>query len=236
MAARWARAANPESEEPVSSGQRHNLTDARQALELLAGWLEVKVAEVPTQGAVFAVGSMRRQSPTVGDLELLAPLADEQDDTLANRIGALFRERHIELWRAPGTVGRQLMGVRPGFAHCRVEMTTAHGPLPVEIFRYVPGEQGNMGWLALMKSGPVRFVRHALVLRGRKIGRQASVDAFPSDAEGNTMACAGERQALELCGLPWVPPEVRGEWFDAMEAAKQRNNTAVPPRRWRWRG
>lgn len=200
----------------MSSGPRHSLEHAREQLLQLAHRLELPLHPEPLQGAVFAVGSIRRMSPTVGDIELLAP-RPEGRDKLAERLAELFVPRGGLLMPPAGILGEQVMGVHPGFSHCRVHLFTGAGRLPVEIFRYDPGTGGNIGWLALNKSGTTRFVRFALTRYGQITGGRASEDGYPRSSSGELLACPTELDAFALCRLPWVPPQYRGEWIDRWE-------------------
>jgi DNA polymerase/3'-5' exonuclease PolX len=211
----------------VSSGPKVPWAWARSAAERLAGYWGV------LDSAYEIVGSIRRQRPEVGDIELLAPhpgpgggrvdwARDDLYFAIERRLGlppgraGLFRDV-----LPAGKIGWAVKGFVPSFYYCQLQLTFAGDgeraglsmSLPVDIFRYDPGERGNKGWIELERTGPREF-GVAFLGRWRRHWKlpaevKASRDGYLRDAQDRAVATPTERECFRLAGLEWIPPERR---------------------------
>lgn len=172
--------------------------------------------------ACVVVGSVRRQRPDIGDVELIAPAAESPrkdtlfeaiEDTLSGDGGlGMFgteQERFVEPVR----------GLKRGFLACSL-VATLRGQdgrdyrIPVQVFRYTPK---NRGWIELMRTGPGDFGQHFLVLwkQRKRIPweRQASVDGHLVDRDGTIVAVDSELACFAACGLGYIEPKDRDAWI-----------------------
>ena len=130
----------------------------------------------------LVVGSVRRERPTVGDLEILAPLPQEavrggvagpigpEHDPLFRRINASMQHPWCHeggaLFAKPATegpidvIGDAVSGLAPGFRSLNLRVFGKAGPqdpvaeLPVQVYRSTPA---NHGWMMVMRTGPAEF-------------------------------------------------------------------------------
>lgn len=200
------------------------------------------------------VGSVRRKSEQVHDIELLAPLpikanGMEGDDRLCKKITsgfALPKEPAVPLFQSEAVAeqawqnGKMLTICAPMFKACslavRVSPTHFTSPkadplgelvkgycellgedsfyLPLQIFRYTPGVQGNRGWIELMRTGSADFSKAVLecwkwVCGTKGTSAPGSADGFLVDSLGNRRFTRNEYQVFQLIGCVWVAPEKR---------------------------
>lgn len=166
----------------------------------------------------LVVGSIRRQRPDVGDIEIVCALPEEGAlDQVYYNIGRLFtppptgdmfdvaRER-------PEHIGRILQGWNEGFRAISLEWhrSKVMGPdaIKVQIYRYDAGLDGNRGWITMIRTGPDVFGQFALA-EYKRISGGCSDEGYPRTKEGKKVPVSTEEQALALCGLRWIPPEAR---------------------------
>lgn len=200
-----------------AAGPRIPLAQAQEAAAYLARLWKLGDARD------CVVGSVRRQKPTVGDLEFIAPLPEDprEDPVFRTIAGTVDRpqEEQPRLFGAPpplaGTpIGTALMGLKPGFKMCRLQIRGRSGnEMQVEINRYTPGPKGNRGWVQLVKTGPEDFgkavLTHWKVLNRIGPEHDGSRDFFLLSADGAQVPTANELQVLHACRLLWVAPELR---------------------------
>ena len=193
----------------MSDGPRIKLDDA---LKMAAGFIDrLGVAG----GAVQVVGSVRRRTETVGDLDLVAPLPPAgkpgvSDDPLYRVLLARADRRGAGLFDASGTKHWvAVSGVKCGFREALLLLTFNQWfELPCQIYRYTPA---NAGWITLIRTGPEGFGARFLTQWKRTWGitEQASVNGHLVDKAGRVVPVATEREAFALCGMKWVEPEDR---------------------------
>lgn len=171
-------------------------------------------------GACSIVGSVRRDAPDVGDLEFVAPLPVGDSDPLYERVAAtLMPSDGIGLFDGadaePSRIGWANRGFKPAFA--AASLSVKHrviGVIPVEIYRYTPGDRGNRGWVEIMRTGPRDFGMYFLERwKGRHgIARDghALIENELRDMHGHVIPSPTEQRAFELCGLEWIEPGRRG--------------------------
>lgn len=167
------------------------------------------------------VGSVRRRRSLVGDLEFIAPHEPETDDRLHGRMaptvtdtaGMLFGEAK------PVRFGEVIRGFKPGFwaasLQVKISINEVEHVMNVQIFRYVKGEQGNRGWIELMRTGPqdlgILFLEQwkwAMGIRGGK----GSDDGWLLDPYGKPVFTPDEESCFRLAKLDYIPPQERDAW------------------------
>jgi hypothetical protein len=204
----------------MSTGTRIPLDRAMQVVEYLQQlWPDLTL-----------VGSCRRRSPDVGDIEFCTSLPTmvsrwrPEDDALFRainaRMGNPWRDPKASLFEPPApepelpdVIGSIEQGLRPGFLVASLSITPWAGiTLRCQIHRHTPA---NRGWKLIQTTGPVEFGRLFLgrwkdrygIPKGEK-GR-ASIDGHLVTARGDVVPVATEEDAFLRCGMPWVDPEQR---------------------------
>lgn len=198
----------------MSVGVRIRLAAAFEAVERLRRRLPLDEAEL--------VGSARRGSSDVGDLEFVAPLpawavrGGSGVDELYEALDAVCRGGETTLFGGgePDAAFTAVSGLRPGFRACRlrVKFRGVHAPIPVEFHRYEPG---NRGWTTILRTGPrefgIGFLDRWRKKYGIPPGVQASADGYLRDAASRPVETPTEEEAFNLCGLPFYTPEERSQ-------------------------
>lgn len=222
----------------MSSGPRLALKDAEgAALYLMQEW--------GMRGPdCMVVGSVRRQRPDVGDLELIAPLPPESArDELHDRIVASLPPPPAAtdgLFAAPAAIakrqalrGAALKGLKPGFRSCELlvellrKSTGEWHSLSVQIHRYTPQ---NRGWIELMRTGPSEL-GILFLERWKKVyglgDSEASRSGHLRNSYGDIVPVRTEEEAFEKCGIPYVPPERRGVWAESVLQARRLKGESI---------
>lgn len=199
----------------MSTGSRIPLERAM----LLAEWLYRQWRLDPDQATV--VGSVRRGSEWVGDLEFVAPMGDPKNDPLCGRILCTmegFVPDSIYGEQPEGVIGRAVKGLKPGFKAASVEIKTrTAGHFPVQVYRFTTE---NRGWITLMRTGPGdfgewflgRWKDHWGIPRGDP-KRPGSIDGHLVDAQGVIVPVRTEDECFRRCGMEPVEPERRDEFM-----------------------
>ncbi len=208
----------------MSEGPRILLSEAVQVLDQIRGLWRCPGLEV--------VGSVRRELPHVGDIEVIAEIPAmairknprPQDDPLfvainttmhnpwiANAGGGLFEPR-MEVCPSEQRpcIGKAVRGLRPDFRACSLEVDPWGKTIPLQVYRYTPI---NRGWITLMRTGPSEFGQWFLGQWKKRWmiqpDHQASVDGYLVDRTGKVIDTPTETEAFRLCGLEWIPPQNR---------------------------
>lgn len=200
----------------MSDGPRMPLARATAAAEYLIGRWQLVGAHV--------VGSVRRQRPEVGDLELIVPARPAVDDPECAAIAATMQsDAPVNLFAPPPAadpIGRALRGLKPGFLACALVVRLKDGyELPVQLYRYTPD---NLGWMMLMRTGPADFGKWFLS-RWKQAYRiapdaQASVNGHLVMAGGEVVPVRTEGEAFSLCRTNPIAPERRDEFISRVQA------------------
>lgn len=185
-------------------------------------------------GSVVVVGSIRRQRPMVGDIELVARLpggdvkhADQ--DPLFRAINGMvsnpMREPAETLFAAPAAplpgrpIGSAISGLKPGFRALSLMLTPREGPqIPCQIYRSTPR---NHGWVMVQRTGPREFGIAFLADWKRAYGiplgseaHRACIDGHLVDAQGAVVEVPTEEDAFRLCRRKWIDPDLRDVHMD----------------------
>jgi DNA polymerase/3'-5' exonuclease PolX len=158
-------------------------------------------------------GSIRRQAPTVGDVELVAmpklaaqldlfgEASGECDDLLAARLAWLLE--HGELTPRYTEAGQARLGPR--------YQALVYQDAGVDLFICRPPAQ--FGVILTIRTGPAAFSK-ALVTPKREGGYlpdhlRVQGGALRYRTSGEILPTGEERDLFAAIGLPWQPPEVR---------------------------
>lgn len=160
-------------------------------------------------------GSLRRGAVEVGDLDLLVPVAGAGRDGMFAAIDATIERDGVLFGLVGRPIGRAIRGHKPGFLEAAYELHLAE-PLPkiqLRISRYTPD---NLGWQAVMRTGPAGFC-DAFLARWKRtwsfpLGALASVGGHLRDTVGRIVPVPTELEAFRLCGFAYVDPPERDEW------------------------
>lgn len=189
----------------MSDGTRIPLAEAKAVADRLFVALGMREPEARV------VGSVRREKPDVGDIEIIAPAPATEMDWLFQAIGkvCLTPEDEGSMFPRSGTIGKTVKGWKPGFAYCQLLLDSP--AVKVDIFRYQPG---NRGWIELMRTGPADYSERVLIDWKRKCGtlgtpKPGSVGGFLVDSMGNPRNTPTERSVFDLIGIPFVEPKNR---------------------------
>ncbi len=230
----------------MSDGARVPLDRARRIAEALVERWDLTGLRPDHTPECLVVGSVRRQSPEVGDLEIIAPLPERltgkptaADDPLFSRINAAMENPWSDdraplfgprLEPAQTPMGRIVKGLRPGFLAASLEVRPWTTPplnqivLPVEVYRYTAA---NRGWVTLMRTGPSAFGQWFLAKWKKAMGipfddrHQASIDGHLVTATGAVYPVATEEECFRVIGIKPLAPEDRGEFMERVRAARE---------------
>lgn len=180
-------------------GERHLLPAARAAAQALARHLSVH----PAVTAVEIAGSLRRSCETIGDLDLLAAVAEEE------------REAVVEHFLAAPAV---LQSIERGTTKAAAVVT---GGIRADL-RLVEGSEFAAALLHFTGSK-----EHNVALRARAKSRGWILNEYGLHAARESgeatrerrFALASERAIYDKLGLAWIPPEAR-EGLGELELAE----------------
>jgi hypothetical protein len=165
------------------------------------------------------VGGLRRQEKMVTSIELLTPHPDaydrlakivklhvpddvlirpKQDGRFLNArrgFAPFFKEAHFELDRFDATP----MGC-PGLSPDLI---------PMRVFRYDHGADGNEGWATLIRTGPNDYGRACLWHWSRVSKGGRSEGGYPVTADNRRLPCPTEAEAYRLLQLDHTDPKHR---------------------------
>jgi hypothetical protein len=222
----------------MSTGPRLPLASAKAASSLLMAHLGLKEPDA------LVVGSIRREKVDIGDIEIIAPMPYTPsggllDDTLYHTIKRKFwkplpsKGGQLVLGgdRPPAdALGRIIQGHNPLFKQCDLEFWIpvagdpaleslargeTHLAVKVNIFRYLPGANGNRGWIEVLRTGSSDFGETGVlscwkfVCGTLGLPTPGSKDGFLVDSRGNKRATPNEYAVFQAIGCLWVPPHLR---------------------------
>lgn len=194
----------------MSSGPKMLLAQATEVAHGLVALLE------PICERVEIAGSIRRGEAVVGDIEIVAAPAFEDDVALdvwggARPVRLDLLAINLEAFRSSGTLVPRLVEVHR--ADGRIEHQQRVGDryraltfrgCPVDLFIVRPPAQ--WGVVFTIRTGPADF-SHRLVTEVRK--RYYRVESGQLLHLGKPVPCPEERDFFEAVGLPWIQPADR---------------------------
>ena len=187
----------------MTTKQRHDLQYARVVAEDLVRLLG------PYCTRIEIAGSMRRQRPDVGDIELLCiskvtSVADLFGDIATN---CYMLDEALETIVEDATVLQKRLDKRGRATFGEQNKLMVHVPsgIPVDVFS---ASEENWGMSQLVRTGPSDFnVR--VMARFKALGMKGHAYGGVTDPEGNEIACPDEETVFRLLGWPLMPPEER---------------------------
>jgi DNA polymerase/3'-5' exonuclease PolX len=177
---------------------------------------------------LVAVGSVRRRRASSGDLDLLCPLpAKGQPDRLYQE---LVGEARPTLFSAaePDITVKEISGLKKGFrtatfsVYCRSLNIRAFG---VQLHR---AEADNLGWAAILRTGPEDFGRWFLwrwkdVMRIAPSGRAS--DTYLLDMYGKPVKGFSETELIKRVAPEYIEPNKRDEFMEKKNAERRDGGT-----------
>ena len=165
------------------------------------------------------VGGLRRQEKMITRIELLTPHTDAYDRLQK------FVMLHVpdDVLIKPPQHGRFLRATRgyaPFFKEAHFELArfdatplgcpgTSPDLIPLRIFRYDHGPEGNEGWATLIRTGPNDYGRACLWHWARVSRGGRSEGGYPMTADNRRLPCPSEAEAYRLLDLPFTDPKDR---------------------------
>ncbi len=148
----------------------------------------------PAAERVEVAGSLRRQTDSVKDLDIIATAQDP-----AALAAALAELPLIESVQSAGDAGARVL---------------THSGMKVDLKVVEPDQFGNVLQHFTGSKAHNVALRESAVRRGLHVSEYGILD----DATGETLRCATEEEVYERLGLDWIPPELR-EGRGELEAA-----------------
>jgi DNA polymerase/3'-5' exonuclease PolX len=160
----------------------------------------------PAMDRVQVAGSVRRQKPVVGDIELVGIVADE------NKLVKLLRE--VGQTIKPGVPGVVPWTPKPGARYIRVRLDEG---MNLDLFLANPD---NWGGLFMMRTGSGGgpdgntfngFIPRVFSRWKKLSGGGRMTDAMPTMPDGTQLAVPEEQDFFDLLEMDFVPPELRAD-------------------------
>jgi len=152
---------------------------------------------VPVCEKIEVAGSIRRQKPEVGDIELLCiPRYVAGVDQLDREIGALLVQ---------GTLGFRLNKRGSRVYGPKNKLLVHINGIAVDIFS---STEANWGMALFVRTGPKEWNIRAMS-RFRELGMQGHAYGGISAADGKEISCPDEETVFRYLGWRYVPPEER---------------------------
>ncbi len=167
-----------------ATGTRMNLATA-----------EVYAADIlhAITGEAHVVGSIRRKSKTVGDIEILVHW--DAQIALDVSVGPLLPSEFDSIKGGPAK--------KDGWKYWQLH-NTKHG-YNLDLFRF---DENNRGSMMLIRTGPAEFSkRYVMALNDHGLKHEGGYVRYKSDNE--IVACDDERRAFELAGMTYIEPPKR---------------------------
>jgi DNA polymerase (family 10) len=186
--------------------ERHRLPDALEVAERF----RARLAAFPGVGRAEIAGSARRRLETIGDIDLIATVAgddDEQRLAIADRFLAL-----------PDVVEKIERGPKKSAA-------LAAGGFRVDLRLFAPDEVGA-AWLHFTGSK-----EHNIRLRSRAKERGLSLNEYGLfGGDEKRLESESEAAIYHRLGLAWIPPEAREAWgeIELATAAHEAGEESIP--------
>ena len=192
---------------------RWPLVFARQVAEVLQARLE------PACERIEIAGSIRRQKPTVGDVELLCiPRVERVVNLLGEPLVELNHLDELLAWlltcdyqAGTALVSGGLLHKRPNingsFAYGPKNKLLVHAPtgLGVDIFT---ADVRNWGMSLMIRTGSAQFCARFMA-RLKALGKHGHAYGGITLADGTELECPTEEVVFRELAWPWMPPTER---------------------------
>lgn len=160
------------------------------------------------------VGSMRRQKPTVGDIEfLIFPKYGPPPEGSAVQLGMFQGHPDVNLFEAQLELFTEFSGLHPGdkngpkLKNFTYEVLTGDQPvIPVEVF--ICEDPDSWGLLLALRTGPADLTEW-LAKRAKKLKGITWKDAHLWDGDGNMIPTPTEASFFNALQLPTLQPQRR---------------------------
>ena len=189
----------------MSDKPRFPAEEAKAVATEIMRWLD------PTCDRLVVAGSLRRQQPTVGDVEMLYHSKSEKrpdpSDMFSSMVVNLTDEAIATMESAGVLERRKNVAGRETFGPLNKLMRHRASGIPVDLF-----SEPNLSdwWRSLViRTGP-KELNVRLITTAAKRG--ISVHAYGTgltDMRGNSIACESEEQFFEICGARYLEPKDR---------------------------
>ena len=187
----------------MTTKQRHDIRYARVVAEDLVRLLE------PYCERIEIAGSIRRERPMVGDIELLciSKVTSSADSFPGMGTNYFALDETFDTMVKNGTVLEKRLNKlgQPTYGWQNKLMVHVPSGIPVDAFS---ASEENWGMSQLVRTGPREFnVR--VMARFRELGMKGHAYGGVTDQEGNEIACPDEETVFRLLGWDWISPEER---------------------------
>jgi DNA polymerase/3'-5' exonuclease PolX len=187
----------------LSTGEKMPLAVAR----LVAGEIAQRLEKSGTFDRVLIAGSVRRERSQVGDVEIVARVANPDEFGLESALAAAFRAGGLRRPQVPEGARASPWGDRYRKAQYSRDGTER---IPVDVFMVRP--PADWGVIAAIRTGSAEFSQfvvtrlHAFGLRTED-GRVVQIS--DPDVRHPELACPEEADFFRLAGLKEPPPAFR---------------------------
>lgn len=189
----------------MSEKTRYSPPEATQVAVELLRWL------TPACERIVVAGSLRRENPTVGDVEILyhskieeqsdpSDMFDTMEVNLADEAIASLEEAGV-LERRLNTIGRETFGPLNKLMRHR-----ASG-IPVDLF-----SEPNLAdwWRSLVfRTGPKELNVRLITTAAKRGVHVHAYGTGLTDMRGNPIPCESEERFFEICGARYLEPKNR---------------------------
>lgn len=145
-------------------------------------------------GEAYAVGSVRRKKPHVGDIEIL--VHQEAEIMLDIGAGPLLPGEYESIKGGPGK--------RDDWKYWQLRHVASDAN--IDLFRF---DNANRGSMMLIRTGPREFSQRFMVALRRQ--GLCHADGYIRSLRGGVsfVPCPDERKAFEFAGMAYIEPEKR---------------------------
>jgi DNA polymerase/3'-5' exonuclease PolX len=189
----------------MSDKPRFPATEAKAVAVELMRWLD------PACERLVVAGSLRREKPTVGDVEIMyVPITgigpDPSDMFAAHEVN--FTDEVIATMEKEGVLERRKnVAGRETFGPLNKLMRHRASGIPVDLF-----SEPNLAdwWRSLvMRTGPKELNLRLITTASKRGVRVHAYGTGLTDLHGNPIACESEEQFFEICGAKYLEPKDR---------------------------
>jgi DNA polymerase/3'-5' exonuclease PolX len=179
---------------------------------------DIRQQLLPACNRLEVAGSVRRQKPEVGDIELVAVPIDGPGElskgqrtlfmesnagpsptVIQDRLRALIKEGYL-------TEGpRNKAGSKSPFGPRYMKTIHAASGIQLDLFVVLP--PAAFGVVYLIRTGSADY-SHEFVTRIQEKGYR-SLDGHLEDKDGRTIPTPEEKDVYQAVGIEWIPPELR---------------------------